>query len=91
LNAGIRGTNLSTNNVKTLMAMQDRGYTPTGTTSAEDSPYKSGSSGTGSLSYSAVRDLNVNIYFSHSFVNGDSEDIAIMLRDEIARAERKGY
>lgn len=52
-----------------------------------------GSSGTsnssGSASYTAARDTFVNIYFSNSFVNGDAEQIAIMLAREIKRAEAK--
>ena len=43
----------------------------------------------GSASYTAARDTFVNIYFSNSFINGDSEQIAIMLAREIKRAEAK--
>jgi hypothetical protein len=44
-----------------------------------------------SASYTAARDVVINIYFNHSFVNGDAESIAVMLRDEILLAEAKGY
>lgn len=48
----------------------------------------SGSKG-GSASYTAQRDTYVNIYFSNSYVNGDTEAISIMLAREIRRAESK--
>lgn len=47
------------------------------------------SKSSGSASYTAARDTFVNIYFSNSFINGDSEQIAIMLAREIKRAEAK--
>ena len=47
----------------------------------------SGSSG-GSASYTQ-RDVNVSIFFTNSFVNGDAQEIAIMLAREIKRAEAK--
>ena len=43
----------------------------------------------GSASYSAQRDVYVNIYFNSSYVNGDAEAIAISLAREIRRAESK--
>lgn len=43
----------------------------------------------GSASYTAAKDVYVNIYFSNSFVNGDAQEIAVMLKKEIARAESK--
>lgn len=43
----------------------------------------------GSASYTAAKDVYVNIYFSNSFVNGDAQEIAIMLKKEIVRAESK--
>lgn len=43
----------------------------------------------GSASYTAAKDIYVNIYFNNSFVNGDAQEIAIMLKKEIARAESK--
>lgn len=51
----------------------------------------SSSSSSGASSYTAARDIYVNINFDHSFVNGDATEIAVMLKDEIARAERLGY
>jgi hypothetical protein len=44
-----------------------------------------------STSYSVAGDMYININFSHSYVNGDSREIAIMLRDEIRLAEQAGY
>jgi hypothetical protein len=44
-----------------------------------------------STSYSVSGDMYININFSHSYVNGDTREIAIMLRDEIRLAERAGY
>lgn len=44
-----------------------------------------------SASYTAARDIFVNIYYDHSFVNGDAREIAIALRNEIRIAERLGY
>jgi hypothetical protein len=44
-----------------------------------------------STSYTVAGDMYINIYFSHSYVNGDSRQIAIMLRNEIRAAERAGY
>lgn len=45
----------------------------------------------GSASYTAAKDLYVNISFANSYVNGDAREIALMLRDEIRSAERLGY
>lgn len=54
-----------------------------------------GSTGTsstgGGASYTAARDITVNIYYNHSFVNGDAREIAVNLRDEIRLAEALGY
>jgi hypothetical protein len=44
-----------------------------------------------STSYTVAGDMYININFSHSYVNGDSRQIAIMLRDEIRAAEAAGY
>ena len=44
-----------------------------------------------SATYTGVRDVTINIYFEHSFVNGDARAIALMLRDEIRYAEKLGY
>lgn len=45
----------------------------------------------GSATYTAQRDIYVNIYYNNSFVNGDARAIAIGIRDEIRAAERMGY
>jgi phage shock protein A len=44
-----------------------------------------------STSYSVAGDMYININFSHSYVNGDFREIAIMLRNEIRLAEGAGY
>lgn len=49
------------------------------------------SSSSGSASYTAARDVYININYDHSFVNGDVREIALVLRDEIVSAERLGY
>jgi hypothetical protein len=48
-----------------------------------------GSSGT--ASYTAAKDIIVNISFTNSYVNGDAREISIMLRNEIKAAEALGY
>lgn len=50
-------------------------------------PSASGSKG--SASYSAAKDVYVNIYYNQSYVNGDAQQIAINLAREIRRAESK--
>ena len=42
----------------------------------------------GSASYTASKDVHVNITFSQSYVNGDARQIAIMLAQEIKQAEK---
>jgi archaellum component FlaC len=44
-----------------------------------------------STSYSVSGDMYINIYYEHSFVNGDAQQICIAIRDEIRRAEKAGY
>jgi hypothetical protein len=44
-----------------------------------------------STNYHVSGDLKINIYYEHSFVNGDSREIALALRDEIRLAESNGY
>ena len=56
--------------------------------SGSDNSSSSGGSASGTASYTAQRDVNVNIYFDHSYVNGDSQQIAIMLAREIQQAEK---
>jgi hypothetical protein len=48
-------------------------------------------SGSGSGSYSAAKDVIVNIYFNHSFVNGDARTIALALEAELESAHALGY
>nr|DAI32700.1 MAG TPA: tail length tape measure protein [Caudoviricetes sp.] len=53
---------------------------------------RSGNTNTGgSASYTAAKDIYVNIYYNHSYVNGDARQIALSIRDEIKSAERLGY
>jgi hypothetical protein len=49
------------------------------------------SSGGSSGSYSAAKDVIVNISFNHSFVNGDAREIALMLEKELESAKALGY
>jgi hypothetical protein len=44
-----------------------------------------------SASYTAAKDVYVNIYFNNSYVNGDAREIAVMLAKEIKAAEKLGY
>jgi hypothetical protein len=55
----------------------------------KQAPSEEGYSGSGS--YSAAKDVIVNIYFNHSFVNGDAREIALMLEDELEAAHALGY
>lgn len=45
----------------------------------------------GSASYTAAKDVYVNIYYNNSYVNGDTRQIALSIRDEIKKAEKLGY
>jgi hypothetical protein len=56
-----------------------------------ESSYGESQNSNNSTSYSVAGDMYININFSHSYVNGDSREIAIMLRDEIRLAEGAGY
>jgi phage-related protein len=49
------------------------------------------SSGGNSGSYTAAKDTIVNIYFNHSFVNGDAREIALMIQTELNSAHALGY
>lgn len=51
----------------------------------------SASTNSGSASYTAAKDVYVNVYYNNSYVNGDAQAIALNIRDEIKRAERLGY
>jgi hypothetical protein len=45
----------------------------------------SGSSG-GNSSYTGTRDIQVNIYYSQSYVNGDARQIALSIQNELRLA-----
>jgi hypothetical protein len=68
-----------------LSEMSDDDYNSNSSDDDDDS-----SSG-GSASYTAAKDVYVNIYFNNSYVNGDAQQIAIMLAKEIKNAEKLGY
>jgi predicted nucleic acid-binding Zn-ribbon protein len=44
-----------------------------------------------STSYTVQGDFYINIYYNHSYVNGDAREIAVNLRNEIRAAEMAGY
>lgn len=44
-----------------------------------------------SASYTAARDITVNLSYSHSFVNGDAQEIAIQIKKELAMINALGY
>jgi phage-related protein len=50
----------------------------------------SASAASGSASYTAARDIIVNINYHNSYVNGDAREIAVNLRNEIRMAEALG-
>lgn len=62
-----------------------------------DSPANGGNGNAGKTnsskgaSYTAAKDIYVNIYYQNSYVNGDARQIALSIRDEIKSAERLGY
>jgi hypothetical protein len=51
--------------------------------------YSSGGSSSGS--YSAAKDVIVNISFNHSYVNGDAREIALMIEKELESTHALGY
>lgn len=65
------------------------------TYNSDDFSHQPGSSDSGksgnSASYTAARDIYINIYYSNSYVNGDAREIALNLRNEIRAAEKLGY
>lgn len=69
-------------------------YTATAISSDYNSSSSSGNSGSSSsgasASYTATGDTYVNIYYNNSYVNGDAEEIALQIRNDILSAERKG-
>ena len=44
-----------------------------------------------SASYTAARDIYMNVYYNNSYINGDARAIALSIREEIRRAEQLGY
>lgn len=52
--------------------------------------YSNSSSGSTGASYTAARDIYVNIYYNNSYINGDAREIALNLRNEIRSAEKLG-
>lgn len=91
------GPHFSWTSLADLMGIKKSAYTTAldfqVDTSSNASNYETTSSNesvsSGSASYTAAKDIYVNIYFNNSFVNGDAQEIAIMLKKEIARAESK--
>lgn len=90
------GPHFSWTSLASLMGLSKSAYTKTSDfqvdTSSNASNYETTSTesvSSGSASYTAAKDVYVNIYFNNSFVNGDAQEIAIMLKKEISRAESK--
>jgi phage-related protein len=68
--------------------------TSSGNTSYSQAAQSSGAGASargGSGSYTAAKDVTVNIYFEHSFVNGDAREIALMIENELESAHALGY
>ena len=59
-------------------------------TSSSNGDNDSSTSSGASASYTATGDTYVNIYYNNSYVNGDAEEIALQIRNDILSAERKG-
>lgn len=61
-------------------------------TAAAENPFGETTSSGTSTTYSAsgARDIYVNIYYEHSYVNGDAREIALNIRNEIRLAEAMG-
>lgn len=59
---------------------------------AAENPFGETTSSGTSTTYSAsgARDIYVNIYYEHSYVNGDAREIALNIRNEIRLAEAMG-
>jgi hypothetical protein len=58
-------------------------------TQTQEGAEASAASGTGS--YTAEKDIIINIYFNNSYVNGDARQIALMLEQELKAAHGLGY
>jgi hypothetical protein len=76
----VKLTRLSTDNVDRMKSSIEGGV-----------DYEQYQDGSNSTSYSVAGDMYINIYFSHSYVNGDARQIAVALRNEIRSAEKAGY
>lgn len=62
-----------------------------GTPGAAASSGGTSGGGSGGATYTGVKDVTINIYYDHSYINGDAREIAINLRQEIKLAEAMGY
>lgn len=67
------------------------GEISTGDLASSGMSYMNTMSGSGGASYSAARDVTVNINYSHSFVNGDAQEIAIQIKRELSAISALGY
>lgn len=89
---GRSGIHIKWKSLATMMGMEKKDAISIDLGDDDDTSTSSSSSSSvsgGSASYTAAKDVYVNIYFNNSFVNGDAQEIAIMLKKEIARAESK--
>jgi phage-related protein len=57
----------------------------------QENDYSKYSNSNNSSSYTVSGDLYITISFQNSYVNGNSREIALALRDEIRAAEAAGY
>jgi hypothetical protein len=73
------------------MYLQKIDAVSSGNTSYDQTSYEESSGSSGSGSYSAAKDVIVNIYFNSSFVNGDAREIALALERELESAHALGY
>jgi hypothetical protein len=73
------------------MYLQKIDAVSSGNTSYDQTPYEESKASGGSGSYSAAKDVIVNIYFNSSFVNGDAREIALALERELESAHALGY
>ena len=66
-------------------------YTIDTSASETDESAALSSASSASASYTAARDIYMNVYYQNSYVNGDARAIALSIREEIKRAEQLGY
>jgi len=57
---------------------------------ASENPFSGSTTSTTTYSASGARDIYVNIFYEHSYVNGDAREIALNIRNEIRMAEALG-